>query len=112
MQALAQSRRIHLPSTTAADLPLTPLLSAIVVLHAAPLGETSSTQAVTHRQSDSPALLINERSTYSAFRRAFAFHEPLDPASIKARLEHGQLRVSVQKKDQPEGEGVVEIQVE
>lgn len=77
-----------------------------------PLGDTATTQAVTHRQSDSPAVLINERSTYSAFRRAFAFHEPLDPSTVKARLEHGQLRVSVQKKEQLENEGVVDIQVE
>jgi len=81
-------------------------------LSAAPLGGAGATQAVTHRQSNSPAVLINERSTYSAFRRAFAFSEPLDPSTIKARLEHGQLRVSVQKKEQAENEGIVDVQVE
>lgn len=42
-------------------------------------------------------MLVNERQTFAQFRRSFHFAQPLDPKSVKAKLEHGQLCVCVNK---------------
>lgn len=57
-----------------------------------------------------PGYLINERSTYTSFRRAFHFNTPLDPNSLSAKLENGQLKVQVNKATEDEGLHSVEVQ--
>lgn len=41
--------------------------------------------------------LINERPSLSSFARAFFFNHPLDPKTVKARMENGVLQIQVEK---------------
>ncbi|KAL7416375.1 hypothetical protein BDY24DRAFT_379545 [Mrakia frigida] len=54
--------------------------------------------------------LVDERVLRQSFHRAFHFATPLDPKTLKAKLEEGMLKLTVEKQAQDAGVSVVNIE--
>ncbi|KAL7409577.1 hypothetical protein BDY24DRAFT_402730 [Mrakia frigida] len=73
--------------------------------------ENEGEKAVTKSaDQDEKHLLVDERIFKEVFHRAFNFATPLDPKSMKAKLDDGVLKVTVDKSDEDTGVSVIEVQ--